>query len=356
MKVRFLLILLITFSFLFYYCGRKKRDDQREKIIETKEERKPDTLIRSENIITARTLGLAYLEDNKLDEAEAEFLQLITLAPEEAIGYANLGLVYLRMGKYQEAEEQLIKAIGLDPDDPDIRLNLAAVYRLSDEGEKSIKELEKTIEITPDHVQTLYTLAKSYVGSSDKYSMLQWEKSMTNVLEAAPANIVPRLHLIEVLLRNEKTDEALRHLEKVQSQYPDFPTEALSYYNNALESLHASDSEEALTNILIFHNFLKLTNPYQSGVTELKGSRGSSMGVPIITFTESARIYIPEGESILDAIRFTDVTVSAELDIFSDTVAKSREKQDFITHLTIGDFDHDGDHDIYLGTWLPQES
>ncbi len=145
MKVRFLFIIILAFSFLFYHCGRKRSDDKREKIIETKEGRKSDTLLRAGNIITARTLGLAYLEENKLDKAEAEFLKLITLAPEEAIGYANLGLVYLRMGKYPEAEKQLKKAIELDPDDPNIRLNLAEVYRLSDEGVKSIKELEKTM-------------------------------------------------------------------------------------------------------------------------------------------------------------------------------------------------------------------
>ncbi len=47
--------------------------------------------------ITMRTLGLAYLEENKLSEAEAEFLKLTKLAPDEALGFANLGLVYLRM-------------------------------------------------------------------------------------------------------------------------------------------------------------------------------------------------------------------------------------------------------------------
>ena len=349
-------IILLTFSFLLYNCGRKKRDDQREKTIETEEAGKPDTLLSSEIIITTRTLGLAYLEENRLGEAEAEFLKLITLAPEEANGYANLGLVYLRMGKYQEAEEQLKKAINLDPDDPDIRLNLVKVYQFSNEGDKSIKELEKTIEIAPDHVQTLYSLAETYAGSSDKYSMLQWEKYMEKVVEAAPANIVPRLHLIEVLLRNGKTDETLMHLEEIQRQYPEFPKEALSYYNNALESLHASNSEEALTNILIFHNFLKLTNPYQSGITELKGSGGSSVGVPTFTFNEAAQIYIPEGESILDAIRFTDATASAGLDVVPDTATISKGKQEFTTHLAIGDFDHDGDHDLYLGTFFPQES
>ena len=49
--------------------------------------------------MTIKTLGLAYLEEFKLDEAEKEFLKFIDLAPKEKMGYANLGLTYLRMGK-----------------------------------------------------------------------------------------------------------------------------------------------------------------------------------------------------------------------------------------------------------------
>ena len=68
---------------------------------------------KSTDLVTVRTLGLAYLEEFKLDDAEMEFLKFIDLAPDEKLGYANLGLTYLRMGKYQEAEKQLIKAIKL---------------------------------------------------------------------------------------------------------------------------------------------------------------------------------------------------------------------------------------------------
>jgi len=54
-------------------------------------------------ILTARTLGLAYLEENRLEDAQAEFTKLIRLAPDEPSGHANLGLVYLRLGRYQDA-------------------------------------------------------------------------------------------------------------------------------------------------------------------------------------------------------------------------------------------------------------
>ncbi len=82
-------------------------------------------------LISIKTLGLAYLEENQLEEAEAEFLKLVDLDPAEVLGYANLGVVYLRMGKYEEAEEWLKKAIKMDAKDPDIRLILAKVYEMS---------------------------------------------------------------------------------------------------------------------------------------------------------------------------------------------------------------------------------
>ena len=43
-------------------------------------------------LITIRTLGNAYLEENRLDSAEVEFLKLTELAPDEPLGFANLGL------------------------------------------------------------------------------------------------------------------------------------------------------------------------------------------------------------------------------------------------------------------------
>ena len=168
---------------------------------------------RSIKAISARTMGLAYLEENKLEDAEVEFLKLIDLAPDEALGYANLGIVYLRMGKYDQAEEQLEKAVELDPDDPDIRLNLARVYELTDQDAESVKELETTLEKDPDHVQSLYTLAESYGRSKDANSTQQWEMYMGKVVEAAPTNIVARLHLVEALLRNDKGDEGKKILE-----------------------------------------------------------------------------------------------------------------------------------------------
>ena len=71
-------------------------------------EKKVDSTQETNDIITARTVGLAYLEENLLDEAEKKFIILIQLAPEEAMAYANLGLVYFRQTEFQVVEENLL--------------------------------------------------------------------------------------------------------------------------------------------------------------------------------------------------------------------------------------------------------
>ncbi len=311
---------------------------------------------KSEAILTARTMGLAFLEENKLEEAEAEFKKLVSLAPEEAIGYANLGLVYLRMGSYEEAEMNLKKALDIIPEDADIRLNLAMVYKYMNQHDRFIKELETSIAAKPDHIQSLYMLAESYSSTSNEEELSKRESYLNRTVEACPTNIVPRLYLVESLLRTGKSDPALSHLEEVRQIFPEFPEEAREYYDQTYKAIVASKKEEALTSLLIFHNFLKLTNPYNNGITELKGFEGSSMGVPLFTFSEAAPVMMAEGESILDAIRFTDVTDAAGLNLMEGTGSgQITEEQAAATHITMGDLDHDGTEDLYVGSYIPGE-
>ena len=74
---------------------------------------------------------------------------------------------------------------------------------MTSEKEKSIDELKESIEISPDHVESLYSLAQTYSGSSDKNSMKEWEKYLNKIVETSPTNIVSKLYLTEVLFKKE---------------------------------------------------------------------------------------------------------------------------------------------------------
>ena len=301
-----------------------------------------DDQLRNNKKLSARALGLAYLEENKLEEAAVQFKILIEMAPEEPIGYTNLGIVYLRMGNYQDAETQLLKAKELAPDDPDIRLNLSKVYEMTSENEKSVEELKESIAISPDHIQSLYSLAQTYSGSSDKNSMKEWERYLNKIVKASPTNIVSKLYLTELLLKKENPNGALKQLEEIAQIFPDFPVEAKEYYDLTLEQLHGNNVKESLTSFLVFHNFLKLTSGYQQGIKELKGNSGINVGHPVLTFSKSTASAMNTDGSILESLRFKDVTASA----FLETTSQDPK----YANVAVGDIDSDGDTDVFYSS------
>ncbi len=348
MKRRITFSLIIGFLTLFFYSCNKKKPAE-EKTTDTTTYRVPAPRKVESDKSTAKSLGVAYLEENKLDQAEEQFKKLIDLAPDDASGYANLGVVYLRKGRLDDAERYLKKATELNPGDPDIRLNLAKVYELKNDKKASIQELKKSEKISPDHVKTLFSIAEKYQGSRDKESVAEWERYMRKIVEKSPANIVARMYLVEALVRGGKADEALKNLEEAQQIFPEFPDDAKPYYDASIEALQKNDLEKALTSILIFHNYLKLTPEYQGGIRELKGAQSGSAGQPVISFSKTAPAGLEEGESILDIIKFNDATRGAGLDFSAS--GRLDSGRTYFSTISVGDMDNDGDYDLYYAGW-----
>jgi len=309
---------------------------------------------RAEQMISAKTLGLAYLEENKLEEAEAEFLKIIELDDAEVMGYANLGIVYLRMGEFDQAEEWLFKAIKMRPEDPDVRLILAKVYDMSGNSEQAVEELEKIMEFSPGHVKSLYNLTELY-GSMQGQDALDKRKQYTAELaEKVPGNIVPRLNLIEILLTAGVGDESLAGLEAIQQVFPEFPKEAVDYYDQSLNALRRGDLEEASVAYMIFHNYMKVTTPYQAGMMDLKGPGGALVGSPVVTFAQTQMGFQASNwEEVLAAIKYTDITATAGLDFLLQSQELSEAKDGANSHLSACDYNGDGDIDLYVGRYDP---
>jgi tetratricopeptide (TPR) repeat protein len=311
---------------------------------------------KAEELMTTKTLGLAYLEEFKLDEAEKAFLKFIKLAPKEKLGYANLGLTYLRMGKYPEAEKQLLHAIKIDPKDPDIMLILATVYQMNDQRDKAISVLNDALKFAPSHIKILYDLSELYSAGNDEESQKEREKCTLALVEKAPGNLVPYLNLIEIYIRKGETDKALELLETVNKQFPEFPKEAVDYYNKTVSLLRKGDKDNALMQFTIFHNYMKVTSPYQAGIMDLKGPGGSLIGFPVITFDQQTSPLLEANKAQLEAIKFTNVTSSVGLNIIPTFKDGEDIPFKYSTHVEVADYDGDGDGDIYVGSYDPSSS
>ena len=340
MKNIYFLILIVLFSSLLQYCKETEKDS-RQKSIE---------------LMTAQTLGLAYLEEFNLEEAEREFKMVIKLSPNKKLGYANLGLVYLRMGKYQEAEKQIFKAIEIDSKDADIRLLLATVYQMDDKRDKAITVLKEALKIAPDHIKILYDLSELFSSESDEDSQRQRKDYIFQLVEKAPENIVPHLSLTEIYINRGDIDKAIEQLEIIQKLFPEFPKEAVDYYDKTISLLYKQDKEKAIIQFIIFHNYLKVTSPYQAGIMDLKGPGGSLIGFPLITYDLQSSSQDVDNISLLDIIKFTEVTSSVGWDIVPSFNEGENIQYRNSTHVEAADYDSDGDTDIYVGSYDPASS
>ncbi|HAQ17865.1 MAG TPA: hypothetical protein DCR40_01375 [Prolixibacteraceae bacterium] len=337
MKKLFLTSLICLFLTAFFGCKNTPKDD-RQKAIDK---------------MSVQTLGLAYLEEFKLEEAEAEFLKLIDIAPNDKMGHANLGLTYLRMARYPEAEKELFKAIEIDPKDADVRLLLATVYQVNDQREKAISELTEALKFAPDHIKILYNLSELYSAGSDAGSQKQRQDYLIQLVGKAPGNLVPRLNLTENYVKNGESDKAIEQLEIIHKQFPEFPKEAVAYFNQTISLLKKHDQQNSFIQFTIFHNYIKVTSPYQAGILEFKGPGGNLIGFPLITYDQQSSTQPVDSKSLLDVIKYTDVTASAGLNMAAPFKGGENPEYRNFTHVETADYDGDGDADLYVGSYDP---
>ena len=294
------------------------------------------------SITESRNLGLAYLEENQLNEAEEEFSKIVELNPEDVSGHANLGVVFLRRGNFDEAEASLTRALAITPDDPSIYLSLAETYVQMERPNRAREVIDQAFDRTPDHVPTLYKRAQLNVGTENAASF------MGDVVAQAPANIVPRLYYIEALIDAGDAGVALEQLAEARQQLPELPRETEPHLEEALIALQNADLESASRSARIFHNLLKVTPYYQTGLRLLGIRTDALAGIPVISeptgLTQSAFFQEGENADIIDQIRFTDATDNAQL-------AGLANANNSVTALALADINSDGETDVFAATW-----
>ena len=106
--------------------------------------------------------GQEALKQNRLDEAERDFRQVLAMNPQVGGAYANLGVVYMRRKQWTNALEALRKAERLMPDVAGIRLNMGLVYYRRNEFLKAIPLFESVVREQPAALQPRHLLGLCY--------------------------------------------------------------------------------------------------------------------------------------------------------------------------------------------------
>ncbi len=103
-----------------------------------------------DNWLARNSLGMAFGEQERLPEAEAELREAVRLEPRFALAHYNLGVTYLKMGKPREAQGALARAIEIRPDYTEAHYNLGVAFLNLGRIEEAMEEYREAIRLQPD--------------------------------------------------------------------------------------------------------------------------------------------------------------------------------------------------------------
>jgi len=254
-------------------------------------------------IFAHRNLGLGYLEENRLSEAQKEFEALIKSVPDEAMPHANLGLGYLRNNDLTNAESELKQAIKLDPKDPDIRLIFAEVLSHAGRNKEALDQLQQGLQQNPDHLRCNYRAAQ-ILQEENKTNPATIKKHLENVVSVMPSSLPARLQITEVLLEQNDTTAVTHQLEEIRRLVPGMMPEASAMLQELLNDIRIKNPGDANIKLRMLHNMLKPSPLYQQSIVELNGPGGSSIGFPIMDFSAALTKQLTAENVMLKALEF----------------------------------------------------
>ncbi len=303
----------------------------------------------------------AALQRDQLEEAREGYRQLVEMAPAEAAGYAGLGLTALKAADYEAAERNLLAARERTPDDPELALALAVLRIETGDSAGAMSLVDEALERDPAHLAALWAragLAATVEGpESDARAAY-----LSRLAGAAPGNLAVLVEAADAHLVRGELDAGHATLEQLRQVAPDFQAGARAAFEAAEDAILAGDGEEARARFLLFRAAFEVTVPYQASLEELRSHGGALAGVAQLDFSFLVTLRVQEPEVVLAALRFSDASELAGLEALASggAVASPRSGEaaagepvapasalDPASALALGDFDGDGDEDLF---------
>ena len=239
-------------------------------------------------------LGNMFHKDDKLDQAETVFREILKIAPDhpgalhflgviarqcgklesavnlikKAIKFSptyhtahnNLGQTYRDIGDSEKAKEAFNRAIEENPDYALAHFNLSLIAKEKREFEVAINHLEISARLNPQHTQTHMEIGRIFSGKGEKYKA---QIALRTVLYLEASHVEARCLLAHTIMSISKFDDAFKEYKIVLEQEPN-NTSALNgigrihnkkgQFKLSLESLYKAfqineNNTETLTNL-----------------------------------------------------------------------------------------------------------
>ncbi|HXE74572.1 MAG TPA: tetratricopeptide repeat protein [Candidatus Xenobia bacterium] len=189
--------------------------------------------LKPQDVVGLGELGVALLAQEKYDEAEPLFQQVLARRPESGVAHYNLGLLGNRRGEHEKARAHLEAAARLLPEDAGVQYQLGTSLARLGELAKAEEALRKAVALAPDNLEALYALGTllSRMGRSKEGSALLTEherRSAAALDHRQRARRVAAFHNdVRQLLEQDRLEDADAKLREILALDP---ANDLAYY------------------------------------------------------------------------------------------------------------------------------
>lgn len=138
------------------------------------------------------SLGNAYLQAKKYDQAEQQFKAAAKLSPRDPVPSYTLGQQYLSQGRLSESLTQLLKTKELSPNDGNVYYALGAVYNAQGNYLDAAEALQISVQLKPDFPSANYELGVAYNG----LNYTEGVKEQQEILNSSDSSLASQLSAI----------------------------------------------------------------------------------------------------------------------------------------------------------------
>ena len=190
-------------------------------------------------------LGIALYWQGRLEEAISQYQEALNLDPENAQAHQLLGIAYAWKGQIEPALKHFQAAYKKEPNRADVNMNLGSTYGALNDYENSLFHFRRAVELEPRHPLYIYQLGSLYeflgrdelakeafrkaikIYPSYEEAILALAVLSEKLGEAAraknyyykalslkPGDSIARLRLVNLLLKQDKSEDAFEIIER----------------------------------------------------------------------------------------------------------------------------------------------
>lgn len=156
-------------------------------------------------------LGMTYAFLGQIDRAIECLQEAVSLEPNYAEALTNLGVLLAMQDKKNEAIGVYRQALGINNQIPELHNNLGLLLRDTDKWQEAIDEFEQAIALAPNYVDAIVNLGLVYAGQSKRREAI---KNLERAIDLQPDKIDAYLHLGNLLREEKQLFEAQTALQK----------------------------------------------------------------------------------------------------------------------------------------------